>query len=66
MINVNLLKAEIVRNGLTQSEFCKKIGMPHSTFVRKMKKGIINTDEAEKMTKILHIKDPNKIFFARN
>lgn len=64
MINVNLLKAEIVKNGMTQSEFCKAIGMPHSTFVRKMKKRIVNTDEAETMTRVLKIKDPNKIFFA--
>lgn len=63
MVNVNLLKAEIVKNGLTQSEFCEKIGMSHSTFVRKMKKRVLNTDEAEKITKILNIEDPNKIFF---
>ena len=64
MINVNLLKAEIVKNGLTQEKFCKKIGMAHSTFVRKMKRGIVNTDEAEKMTEVLNIKEPEKIFFA--
>ena len=66
MINVNLLKSEIVKNGLTQSEFCKKIGMPHSTFVRKMKSGVLKTDEAEKMTKLLKLKEPNKIFFSDN
>ena len=66
MINVKLLKAEIVKNGLTQSKFCEKMGMPHSTFVRKMKKRIVNTDEAEKMIKILKIKEPDKIFFSKN
>ena len=65
MVNVNLLKAEIVKNGLTQAEFCKKIGMSHSTFIRKMKKRIVNTDEAENMTKVLNIKEPSKIFFAQ-
>lgn len=66
MVNINLLKSEIVKNGLTQTEFCKKIGMPHSTFIRKMKKRIVNTDEAEIMIKILKIDDPAKIFFAEN
>ena len=64
MINTNLLKAEIVKNGLTQSEFCKKIGMAHSTFIRKMRLGILNTDEAEKMIEVLDIKNPEKIFFS--
>ena len=64
MINVALLKSEIVKNGMTQTEFCKKIGMAQSTFVRKMKRRIVTTNEAEKMARILHIKNPEKIFFA--
>lgn len=64
MLNVQALKAEIVRNGLTQSEFCKKMGMSHSTFVRKMKLGNVTTDEATKMIRILKLKNPAKIFFA--
>lgn len=64
MIDVNLLKAEIVKNGMTQTEFCTAIGMAHSTFIRKMKRRTVNTDEAEKMAKVLNIKEPGKIFFA--
>ena len=37
MIKVNLLKSAIVAKNMTQDEFCKKIGMAHSTFIRKMK-----------------------------
>lgn len=66
MINVNLLKAEITKNGYTQSEFCKKIGMAHSTFIRKMRIGVISTAEAQKMAEILRIEEPNKIFFGNN
>ena len=66
MVDVNLLKSEIVKNGMTQSEFCQKIGMAHSTFVRKMKYGIVNTDEAEKMAQVLCLENPEKIFFAQN
>jgi len=64
MINTNLLKAEIVKNGLTQAEFCKRINMAHSTFVRKMKNKNLTTDEAEKMIAVLNIQNPEKIFFA--
>ena len=66
MINVNLLKAEIVKNGMTQEEFCKKIGMAHSTFIRKMRKRVLTTEEAEKIIEVLKIKKPNEIFFANN
>ena len=58
MIKVNLLKSAIVAKNMTQEEFCKKIGMSHSTFIRKMKKGVVNTNEAEKRIKILDIKNP--------
>lgn len=64
MLNVRLLKSEIVKNGFTQKEFCEKINMAQSTFVRKMKKGVVTTAEAEKMTEVLNIKNPNEIFFS--
>ena len=64
-MNTNLLKAEIVKNGLTQTELCKKIGMAPSTFIRKMKIGIFKTDEAEKITNLLKISEPAKIFFEQ-
>lgn len=66
MLNVRLLKAEIVKNGFTQAEFCKKIGMAHSTFIRKMRLGVVSTIEAQKMAEVLNIEEPNKIFFSCN
>ena len=65
MVDTNLLKAEIVKNGLTQAEFCKQIGMAHSTFIRKMRTGVFNTTEAELIAKCLNIENPERIFFAR-
>ena len=65
-MDVRALKAEIVRNGYTQDEFCKEIGMAHSTFIRKLKQGVFKTDEAEKITLTLNIADPAKIFFDTN
>lgn len=64
MLNVKLLKAEIVKNGMTQDEFCKKINMAHSTFIRKMRIGVVTTEEAQKMIQLLKIKNPSEIFFA--
>ena len=66
MINVNLLKAEIVKSGFTQAEFCSRIGMAHSTFIRKMRTKNLTTNEAEKMITVLNIQNPEKIFFACN
>ena len=64
MINRNLLKSEIVKNGLTQAELCQKIGMAHSSFIRKMKNGVFTTDEAEKLINVLGIQNPVDVFFA--
>lgn len=64
MVDVNLLKSEIVKNGMKQEEFCEKIGMAHSTFIRKMKKAVVTTDEAKVMIDVLGIKNPSEIFFA--
>ncbi len=66
MIDSRLLKSEIVKNGYTQEEFCKKIGMAHSTFVRKMRNGIFKTNEAEKIATVLKLEEPAKIFFGKN
>ena len=64
MVDVKLLKSEIVKNGMRQEEFCEKIGMAHSTFIRKMKKAVVTTDEAKVMIDVLGIKNPSEIFFA--
>lgn len=63
MVNQNLLRAEIVRNGMTQRELANKIGMSESTFLRKMKKGAFGTDEVERMIVVLNINDPLSVFF---
>lgn len=64
MINVNLIKAKIVENGMTQEQVAKQIGMCAKTFSLKMSSGKFGLDEAEKMIKILKIDDPNRYFFA--
>lgn len=64
MLNRNLLKAEFAKNGVTQEEVARKIGMNPTTFARKMKRSGFYTDEAYKMIELLKIKNPEQIFFA--
>lgn len=64
MLNKNALKAEIVRNGLTQKEVAEMIGISEKTFISRMQRGVFGTDEAEIMINRLGIKNPIDIFFA--
>lgn len=59
----NLLRAEMVKAGYTQTELSKKLGMDVSTFYRKMKTGKFGLDEADRMIALLKIKNPCEIFF---
>lgn len=63
-MKANLLKAEIVKNGMTQKELCKKINMAQSTFTRKIKKGVFNTDDIKKIILVLNLEHPEQIFFG--
>lgn len=64
MLNVNALKAEIVRNGLTQTELAEMLGIAPITFGRKLKNSAFGIDEAYRMIKLLNIEHPSEIFFA--
>ena len=64
MIDVDSLKAEIVRNRKTQKDVAKMIGVTPKTFYDKMSRGVFGSDEIEIMIKELNIKDPISIFFA--
>lgn len=64
MIRVNELKGLIVARGMTQIQVAKMIGMSARTFRYKLKKGVFNNTEIQKLIKVLDIKDPMRIFFA--
>lgn len=64
MINANKLRARIVEMGMTQKEVAEKIGMSEKTFSIKINNGKFGLDEAEKMIDLLHIEQPEKIFFS--
>lgn len=63
MINVNKLKGKIVENGFTQEIVAKHLGITPRTFTNKLRIGIFNNDEIEKMVKLLNIENPMEIFF---
>lgn len=65
MVQLNELKAAMVRKGLKQADVAKAIGISNKTFYEHMKKGVFGSDEIEKLINLLDIKDPLNVFFAR-
>lgn len=65
MVNANKLKAAIVENGKTQAEVAKELGITLTTFNRKLKKAVFDSDEIEQMILLLNIKNPIEIFFSK-
>lgn len=66
MLDKNALRAEIVRNGMTQKELASMLGISEKTFIRRMKIGVFGTDEVEIMISVLKLQDPQSIFFAKS
>lgn len=65
MINANLLRAEIVKNNMTQAEVARKIGISPKTFSLKMKKRVFGTNEAQALVRLLNINNAEEIFLPR-
>ena len=64
MIKTNELRGIIAKNGLSQTDVAKMIGVTPKTFYEKMKNGVFGSDESQIMIDELHIDDPMPIFFA--
>ena len=64
-MDVNGLKAEIKRNGLTLEQTANLIGISNSTFWRKLKNNSLDLCEAERLIKVLNIQNPGHIFFSQ-
>ena len=65
MIKTDELRGIIAKNGLSQTDVAKMIGVTPKTFYEKMKIGIFGSDEIQIMIDELHIDDPASIFFAK-
>ena len=64
MLNVNLLKAEMVKNGYTQYSLAEALGMSQRTFYSRLKTGDFGALEIGRMINLLHLESPMDIFFA--
>lgn len=65
-MKTNLLKAEIAKAGMTQSELAKSIGMSPQVFSIRLKKGTFKIEEAQEMIKVLKIKNAADIFLPQD
>lgn len=65
MIKTDELRGIIAKNGLSQSDVAKMIGITPKTFYEKMKSGVFGSDEIQIMIDNLHIENPISIFFAK-
>lgn len=65
MLDVNALKAEMVKNGYTQAKLAAEIGISPRTLSNKLKTGDFGNKEMEVIINVLSIKDPMSIFFAK-
>ena len=62
MLNANLLKAAIVREGLTQGEFAQKIGISHNTLTSRLSGTVpFTVDEVDKACEVLNLNDYEEI-----
>lgn len=65
MVKTDELRGVIAKNGYSQTDVAKMIGITPKTFYEKMKTGIFGSDEIQIMIEELDIEDPMSIFFAR-
>ncbi len=66
MIEVNELRGIIAKRGYSQAKIAREIGISPKTFYEKIARGVFGSDEIEVMIRLLEIKDPAKIFFAKS
>ena len=64
MIKTDELRGIIAKNGLSQTDVAKMIGVTPKTFYEKMKNGVFGSDEIQIMIDELHIDNPMPIFFT--
>ena len=63
MINIDKLNGKIAENRLTREKLAKAMGISTRGLSLKLKKGVFNNVEIEKLVKILKIDNPIEIFF---
>lgn len=64
MVNLNLLKAEFIKNGYIQKDIAKMLGMCEKTLTTRLKNGDLKCSEAQILIDKLGIQNPSEIFFS--
>ena len=64
MVDVKRLDYELSRKDMNRADAARKLNMNPSTFYRKLKRGVLDSDEIEALMVLLDIEDPMPIFFA--
>ena len=65
VIKTDDLRGIIAKNGFSQSDVARMIGITPKTFYEKMKIGVFGSDEIQIMIDKLHIENPIEIFFVK-
>lgn len=65
MVNTNELRGVIAKNGLSQTDVAKMLGITPKTFYDRMNKRVFGSDEIQIMIDRLQIDNPMDIFFAK-
>jgi transcriptional regulator with XRE-family HTH domain len=65
MIKTAKLRGIIAERGLSQKAVAKRLGINEATFYRKMKRGVFDSDEIDRMIEYLGIENPAIIFLQK-
>lgn len=65
MVNTNELRGVIAKNGLSQTDVAKMLGITPKTFYDRMNKRVFGSDEIQIMIDRLKIDNPMDIFFSK-
>lgn len=64
MVDCQKIKALMVENELTGKDVARLMNISDKTLYRKLKTGVFDSIEMNKLINILNIKNPGEIFFA--
>ena len=65
MLNTNLFRSEMIKNGYTYKKMASELGMSERTFSKRVKSGDFGAAEIDAMIPLLNISDPIPMFFAQ-
>ena len=66
MVDVTLLKSEMVKHGYTQEKLAKRLGITPRTLSNRLKKREFLSSEIGIMIQCFQLEDPMPIFFKRD